>query len=612
MPYITASIILQLLTVVIPRLETLKKEGQSGQAKITQYTRYLTLGLAILQSTGIVALARSGQLLGSTSGSLLINDKLSTMMIMVITMTAGTATIMWLGELITERGIGNGMSIMIFTSVISAFPSALWAIKNQRGWATFFVVVLLGLAIIAAVVFVEQAQRRIPVQYARRMVGRKMFGGTSTYIPLKVNQAGVIPVIFASSMLYLPALLSQFNPTAPWSVWVQTHLVKGDHPDYMILYFLLIIFFTYFYVAITFNPEEVADNMKKYGGFVPGHPGRQADPGVPRLRAVADHLPRLDLSGTDRAGAVDRPRAGQRQPELPVRRYVTPHHGRRRSRHRQADREPVAAAALRRILALMRLVLVGPPGAGKGTQARFIARHYHIPAISTGDIFRANIAAKTDLGRAAKKYMDAGGLVPDEVTIDIVRDRLQQADTADGFLLDGFPRTLPQAEVLQSMLGGARHPAGRGPRDPGRQRRGRPPPQRPADLPRVWPRVARRLRAIEGRRRLRRGWRRRSSSAMTTFPRRCSSGCEVYAEETAPLVGFYDYARAAGHDPGPRTGRRGHPAGDRRPRVGQASVAMFERKLEIKTPAQIAVMRKAGLVVAETLAAAARRRSPPG
>jgi preprotein translocase subunit SecY len=269
MPYITSSIILQLLTVVIPRLETLKKEGQAGTAKITQYTRYLTLGLAILQSTGIVALARSGQLLGG-SQSLLVNDKVSTMAIMVITMTAGTAAIMWLGELITEHGIGNGMSVMIFTSVISAFPSALWGIRQQHGWGVFFIVIALGLVIIAAVIFIEQAQRRIPVQYARRMVGRKMFGGSSTYIPLKVNQAGVIPVIFASSLLYLPSLASQFNTTSGWSQWVQTHLVRGDNPDYMLMYFLLIVFFTYFYVAITFNPEEVADNMKKYGGFVPG------------------------------------------------------------------------------------------------------------------------------------------------------------------------------------------------------------------------------------------------------------------------------------------------------------------------------------------------------
>jgi len=271
MPYITASIILQLLTVVIPRLETLKKEGQAGTAKITQYTRYLTLGLAILQSTGIVALARTGQIFqNSCDLPLLVNDNVSTLLLMVVTMSAGTAMIMWLGELITERGIGNGMSILIFTSVVASFPTALWGIKQQHGWDIFAIVVAIGLIIIAAVIFIEQAQRRIPVQYARRMVGRRMFGGTSTYIPLKVNQAGVIPVIFASSLLYLPTLATQFNPTAPWSVWVGNHFVRGDHPYYMLTYFLLIVFFTYFYVAITFNPTEVADNMKKYGGFVPG------------------------------------------------------------------------------------------------------------------------------------------------------------------------------------------------------------------------------------------------------------------------------------------------------------------------------------------------------
>jgi len=272
MPYITASIILQLLTVVIPRLETLKKEGQAGTAKITQYTRYLTLGLAILQSTGLVAMARTGQILNRSGpdASLLVDDKVSTMVVMVITMTAGTALIMWLGELITERGVGNGMSILIFTSILATFPTALWNIKIQHGWDVFAIVTMLGLAIMAAVIFIEQAQRRIPVQYARRMVGRKMFGGTSTYIPLKVNQAGVIPVIFASSLLYLPALLSQFNPEAGWSGWVNRYFVRGDHPLYMASYFLLVVFFTYFYVAITFNPTEVADNMKKYGGFVPG------------------------------------------------------------------------------------------------------------------------------------------------------------------------------------------------------------------------------------------------------------------------------------------------------------------------------------------------------
>jgi preprotein translocase subunit SecY len=273
MPYITASIILQLLVVVIPRLETLKKEGQAGQTKITQYTRYLTLGLAILQATGITALARNRQLIQGCDLPLLHNeDSLTTMVVMVTTMTAGTAVIMWLGELVTDRGIGNGMSILIFTQVIATFPSSLWGVKTTNGWWIFGVVLVIGLILVAAVIFIEQAQRRIPVQYARRMVGRKMFGGSSTYIPLKVNQAGIIPVIFASSLLYLPAMALQFNQNSD-SLWVElinTYFVSGSHPVYMAVYFALIIFFVYFYVSITFNPEEVADNMKKYGGFIPG------------------------------------------------------------------------------------------------------------------------------------------------------------------------------------------------------------------------------------------------------------------------------------------------------------------------------------------------------
>ncbi len=272
MPYITASIILQLLVVVIPRLEALKKEGQSGQAKITQYTRYLTLALSILQATGIVALARTGNLLQGCTKPLLYEDTTFVAAQIVLVMTAGSGVIMWLGELVTERGVGNGMSILIFTQVVATFPGALWGVQKAKGPWVFAGVMVVGLALVAAVIFIEQAQRRIPVQYARRMVGRKMFGGSSTYIPLKVNQAGIIPIIFASSLLYLPAMAVQFNQNSDsaWVRWVGTYFVRGDHPLYMAAYFLLIIFFTYFYVAITFNPQEVADNMKQYGGFIPG------------------------------------------------------------------------------------------------------------------------------------------------------------------------------------------------------------------------------------------------------------------------------------------------------------------------------------------------------
>ena len=272
MPYITASIIIQLLTVVIPRFEALKKEGQSGTATLTQYTRYLTIGLAILQSTGLVAVARTpGRLISGCSLPIIPDASWQRILTMIIVMTAGTSVIMWLGELITDRGVGNGMSILIFTSIAAGFPSQLWSIKLQKGLFAFLFVCGVGILVVAAVVFVEQAQRRIPVQYAKRMVGRQAYGGTSTYIPIKVNQAGVIPVIFASSLLYIPSLLVNFtNSQASWAVWISRNLVSGDHPIYMAAYATLIIFFTYFYVAITFNPDEVADNMKKYGGFIPG------------------------------------------------------------------------------------------------------------------------------------------------------------------------------------------------------------------------------------------------------------------------------------------------------------------------------------------------------
>ncbi|MCU0265465.1 MAG: preprotein translocase subunit SecY [Actinomycetia bacterium] len=277
MPYITASIIIQLLTVVIPRFETLKKEGQAGTARLTQYTRYLTVGLAILQSTSLIALSRNpGNLFQGCDQDIIPNESLVILTTMVVTMTAGTAMIMWLGELITDRGIGNGMSLLIFTTIIASFPSQIWSIYRSRGTFTFVIVLVVGLALVGLVVFMEQAQRRIPVQYAKRMVGRRMYGGSSTYIPLKVNMAGVIPVIFASSLLYLPTLMVQLfgDPNNPsgWAAWVQRNFISngGAHPLYVTVYVLLIIFFTYFYVSITFNPVEVADNMKKYGGFIPG------------------------------------------------------------------------------------------------------------------------------------------------------------------------------------------------------------------------------------------------------------------------------------------------------------------------------------------------------
>jgi len=310
MPYITASIILQLLTVVIPRLETLKNEGQAGQAKITQYTRYLTVGLAVLQSTGYVELARSGTLFGgSCQVSVIPDSSVFRIATMVITMVAGTAVIMWMGELITDRGIGNGMSVMIFTQVIAVIPGELLTIFQTKKAFTGILSVLVVFVVVGFVVFMEQAQRRIPVQYAKRMVGRRMYGGTSTYIPMKVNQAGVIPVIFASSLLYIPQLaISLFgNQTHPqgWVSWVQRYMEVGTSSNlgdmwlYLAAFFILIVAFTFFYVSITFNPVEVADNMKKYGGFIPG-----IRPGRPTAEYLGYVLTRLTSPGSIYLGVV--------------------------------------------------------------------------------------------------------------------------------------------------------------------------------------------------------------------------------------------------------------------------------------------------------------------
>ena len=282
MPYITASIIVQLLTVVIPKFEQLKKEGQSGQAKMTEYTRYLTVGLALLQSAGIVALADRQQLLGE--GVQVLDSNVGTfgVTMMVLVMTAGAVLVMWLGELITDKGIGNGMSLLIFAGIATRLPADGAAILRGSGGLAFALVVVGVLILVIGVIFIEQGQRRIPVQYAKRMVGRRQYGETSTYLPLKVNQAGVIPVIFASSLIYVPVLITQIVNSSQTNVknnWWQRDVIQYlQNPaswQYIVLYFALIIFFSFFYVSIQYDPYEQADNMKEYGGFIPGvRPGR--------------------------------------------------------------------------------------------------------------------------------------------------------------------------------------------------------------------------------------------------------------------------------------------------------------------------------------------------
>ena len=307
MPYITSSIIMQILTVVIPRLEQWQQQGAVGQRKITQWTRYLTVAIALLQSTGLAFLFHNGGggLMGAGAGVDLgidlfggdENFNTGRILIVVLTLTAGTALLMWMGELITQRGIGNGMSLLIFASVVSSFPVAGAQINAERGIGLLLPLLLLAVAIMVAIVFVELGQRRIPVQFSKRVVGNRMTGGQSTYIPLKVNQSGVIPVIFASSVLYLPLLLTQVLPAdQSWAVsvqeWVDSNLVQPDSLVYILVYGLLIIGFAYFYTAIQFDPAQQADTIRRQGGYIPGiRPGPQTERYLGRI------LNRITLPG---------------------------------------------------------------------------------------------------------------------------------------------------------------------------------------------------------------------------------------------------------------------------------------------------------------------------
>lgn len=306
MPYITASIIVQLLTVVIPRFEELKKEGQSGQAKMDQYTRYLTLGLALLQSSGIVALADREQLLGQGVSVLKADRNIFDLILLVCVMSAGAILVMWLGEIITERGVGNGMSLLIFAGIATRLPNDGANILSSSGGLVFTIVVIAVIALVVGITFIEQGQRRIPVQYAKRMVGRRQYGGSSTYLPLKVNQAGVIPVIFASSLIYMPVLITQIinsgSSSVPDNWWqrnVIAHLQTPSSYQYIILYFVLIIFFSYFYVSVQYDPNEQAENMKKYGGFIPG-----IRPGKPTAEYLGHVMNRLLFVGALYLGII--------------------------------------------------------------------------------------------------------------------------------------------------------------------------------------------------------------------------------------------------------------------------------------------------------------------
>jgi len=296
MPYITSSIIMQLLTVVIPKLQALQDQGEVGVKKINQYTRYVTVVLALLQSTGIVFLFHSGQagipdIFPGCPGADCTFTAPNVALI-VLTLTAGTAMIMWLGELITQRGVGNGMSILIFTSVISQLPAEGNTILQQGGGFKFAVILAIGIGIIVAVVFMDQGQRKIPISFAKRVVGRKMMGGSSTYLPLKVNQAGVIPIIFATSVMYFPTLLASVYHAEWFQNVVSRYLNNQRSIIYMGVLAALIVFFAYFYTAIQFDPVKQADNLRKQGGFIPG-----IRPGAPTATYLNDILVRITLPG---------------------------------------------------------------------------------------------------------------------------------------------------------------------------------------------------------------------------------------------------------------------------------------------------------------------------
>ena len=301
MPYISASIILQLLTVVWPYLEKLSKEGELGRRKITQYTRYGTVLLSVIQSAGIAAFLQKTTLTGGIT--LVNNPGLAFTAMTVLTLTAGTVFIMWLGEQITERGVGNGMSLLIFAGIVVGFPPAIVTTIGNLGTGeqSILVVLLLSVfmvAVVAAIVFVERGQRRIPVQYAKRVVGRKMYQGQSTHLPLRVNTGGVIPVIFASSIIALPQTFASMFPNSSWMTNIARQLAWGM-PLYTLLYVTAIMFFCYFYTAIIFNPNDVADNMRKYGGYIPG-----IRPGKRTAEYIDSILTRLTLGGALYLAAV--------------------------------------------------------------------------------------------------------------------------------------------------------------------------------------------------------------------------------------------------------------------------------------------------------------------
>ena len=440
-PYINASIIIQLLTVAIPALERLAKDGgEEGRKKIQSITRYTTVGIAILQAVGYYFMMRNYNLLASDATGIW------PALVIVVSFIAGSSFVMWMGEQVTEFGIGNGISIILFAGILSRIPTSVSSLySGVVSWANggaaadgalhpaLVVLLLVGvLALVVFVVFISDAERRIPVQYAKRQVGRKMYGGQSSHLPMKVNMSGVLPIIFAQSIASLPVTIWTFigipeEETVSRAIY---DAIDTQSFIYMIVYFIMIIGFSYFYSTIQFNPVEIANNLKKQGGFIPGF-----RPGKPTVDFIKKVLSKITLFGAIYLGIVAicplllGKAVGNAYLAIGGTSVII-----------------VVGVALETVKALEAQMLMRQY---KGTQAEILCRELSIPTISTGNILRAAIKNGTPTGLKAKSYMDAGQLVPDDVIIGIVTERLAEDDCKNGYILDGVPRTIAQAAALE-------------------------------------------------------------------------------------------------------------------------------------------------------------------
>ncbi len=445
MPYITSSIIIQLLTTVIPKLEEWRDQGAVGQKKITQTTRYLTIALALMQSTGLVYAfhGHDAALLG-TNIDLIPKFTIQLGAFMVLILTAGTAFVMWLAELITQRGIGQGMSILIFANVVASIPSGGKAIYEEGGAVKFTVMLLVSLLLLVVIVFMDQGQRRIPVTFAKRVVGRRMYGGQSTYIPLKVNQSGVIPIIFASSVLYIPVLLSNVIPWQSFQSFVKNN-IQPTSLIYIFLYFVLIVVFTFFYVYVAFDPHQQADIIRKQGGFIPG-----IRPGPPTERYFAHILNRITVPGALFLASV------AVVPSILMALWNInkfPFFGTTllisvgvALDNDEADRQPADDAQLR---GLPQVGWWYPASGSWSSASRGPARGRSACACRTTSSCPMSPPAtccgprsslRTPLGQRAKALMDQGELIPDDLVMEMVGQRLDRRRHASPRL---HPRRLP-------------------------------------------------------------------------------------------------------------------------------------------------------------------------